>query len=154
VVLKYLATLQIFLEKTSAEEGEMHIARANLICNANLHRAAIKKELFLFGFTSKKKSEPAPIIKDYKDIKNKEEKLKFANTDINILGVNDDDEGYQYVPGKVHADMMEALIGIFYLKNKRLSDCQTLMYAFGILKKPTLHIEFNYHDSNSYDLPE
>lgn len=29
-------------------------------------------------------------------------------------------EGYQYIPGKVHADVIEALIGIFYLKNKNL----------------------------------
>lgn len=34
----------------------MHIARANLICNANLHKAAIRKALFLYGFTTKKRS--------------------------------------------------------------------------------------------------
>jgi dsRNA-specific ribonuclease len=142
-----LATIQIFLEKTVAEEGEMHIARANLICNANLHRAAIKKKLFLYAFTTKKKGEPAPIIKEFKDLKHKkEEQLKFANTEINVLGENDDDDGYQYIPGKVHADMMEALIGIFYLKNKKLNDCQTMLYAFGILKKSTLLIDFNYND--------
>lgn len=62
-MLKFLATLQIFLERTSAEEGEMHIGRANLICNANLHRAAIKKKIFLYAFTTKKRGEPAPIIK-------------------------------------------------------------------------------------------
>lgn len=44
----------------------MHIARANLICNANLHRAAIKKKLFLYTFTTKKKSEPAPFVRVYK----------------------------------------------------------------------------------------
>lgn len=132
----------------------MHIARANLICNANLHRAAIKKKLFLYGFTTKKKSEPTPIVKVVKGDKNKEEKLRFANTDINILGVNDDDDGYQYIPGKVHADMMEAIIGIFYLKNKRLNDCQTLLYAFGILRKPSLLIEFTFNDAFQPDLPQ
>lgn len=132
----------------------MHIARANLICNANLHRAAIKKKLFEYGFTTKKKSEPAPIIKEYKKEKNKEEKLKYANTNIDILGVNDDDDGYQYIPGKVHADMMESIIGIFYLKNKKLNDCQTLLYAFGILKKPSLLIEFTNNDAVQQDLPQ
>lgn len=153
VVLKFLATMQIFLEKTVAEEGEMHIARANLICNANLHRAAIKKKLFEYAFTSKKRSEPTPIIREFKKEK-KEEKLKFANTDIDILGVNDDEEGYQYIPGKVHADMMESIIGIFYLKNKRLNDCQTLLYAFGILRKPSLLIEFTENSALQQDLPQ
>lgn len=57
-----------------------------------------------------------------------------------MLGVNEGNEGYQYIPGKVHADVMEALIGIFYLNNKSLNDCQTLLYAFGILNKPTLYL--------------
>jgi dsRNA-specific ribonuclease len=154
VVLKYLATIQIFLERTTAEEGEMHIGRANLICNANLHRAAIKKRLFLYAFTTKKKGEPAPIVKQQPPERNKEERKRFGTTDIFVLGENDDDEGYQYIPGKVHADMMEAIIGIFYLKNKRLNDCQTLLYAFGILRRPTLLIDFAGSDPIAYDLPQ
>jgi dsRNA-specific ribonuclease len=75
------------------------------------------------------------------------------NTDIFVLGANDDEEGYQYIPGKVHADMMEAIIGIFYLKNKRLNDCQTLLYAFGILRRPSLHVEFANNDPYLYELP-
>ena len=51
----------------------MHIARANIICNANLHRAAIKKKLFQYIFTTKKKQEPAPLKKiEKKDAKIKE----------------------------------------------------------------------------------
>ena len=57
--------------------------------------------------------------------------------------MEDEATGYQYIPGKVHADVMEALIGIFYLKNKNLNDCQTLLYAFGILHQPTLYIKFD-----------
>jgi hypothetical protein len=49
--------------------------------------------------------------------------------------------------------MMEAIIGIFYLKNKRLNDCQTLLYAFGILRRPSLLIDFAYNDPYHYDLP-
>jgi dsRNA-specific ribonuclease len=41
VVLKYLATLEVFCTRPTAVEGEMHIARANIICNANLHKKAI-----------------------------------------------------------------------------------------------------------------
>lgn len=69
------------------------------------------------------------------------------------MGRNDDDFGYQYIPGKVHADLMEALIGIFYLKNKNLSDCQTLLYTFGVLNKPNLHISFNYNHFD-YQIPK
>lgn len=68
VVLKYLSTIQIFIDKPVAEEGEMHIARANLICNANLHRAAIKKRLFLYIFTTKKRKQPAPFKKIFKGV--------------------------------------------------------------------------------------
>jgi dsRNA-specific ribonuclease len=91
VVLKYLATIQIFLERTTAEEGEMHIGRANIICNANLHRAAIKKHLFRYAFTTKKKSEPVPIVKETRLQNVKEERVRFTNTDIFVLGVNDDE---------------------------------------------------------------
>ncbi len=48
---------------------------------------------------------------------------------------------------------MEALIGIFYLKNKNLSDCQTLLYAFGILNQPNLEITFNTTKEKAYTLP-
>lgn len=82
MVLKYLATLQIFLEKTECEEGEMHIARANLICNANLHRAAIRKKLFQYIFTTKQFNEPAPVIQKPNVPVNLNEKKKFGATDI------------------------------------------------------------------------
>ena len=48
---------------------------------------------------------------------------------------------------------MEALIGIFYLKNKNLNDCQTLLYAFGVLNHPTLQINFNHLKEANYTLP-
>jgi 23S rRNA maturation mini-RNase III len=81
------------------------------------------------------------LIKVFKDDKKEDEKEKYRNTDIFILGPNDNEEGYQYIPGKVHADALEALIGIFYLKNKNLHDCQTLLYAFGILNKPNIFVK-------------
>ena len=60
----------------------MHISRANLICNANLHRATIRKKLFQYIFTTKIRNEPSPLVK----VKVKEEKMrerrKFGNTDI------------------------------------------------------------------------
>lgn len=84
--MKYLSTIQIYLEKVTAEEGEMHIARANLICNANLHRAAIKNKLFLYVFTTKKRKEPAPFIKYLKGQENnKKSDAKYHNTDIPLL---------------------------------------------------------------------
>lgn len=69
------------------------------------------------------------------------------------MGAEDDDYGYQYIPGKVHADVMEALIGIFYLKNKNLDDCQTLLYSFGILNQPSLLINFDNTFDKGYSLP-
>ena len=34
------------------------------------------------------------------------ERKKFGNTDIQILDEDDQATGYQYIPGKVHADVM------------------------------------------------
>lgn len=84
----------------------MHIARANLICNANLHRAAIRKKLFQYIFTSKRRSEPTPLVTIANGSQKIEEKKKFGTTDIDLLAHDDDDAGYQYIPGKVHADVM------------------------------------------------
>ena len=53
VVLKMLSTVQIFLEKREAEESELHLARANIICNANLHRKAILKKFYKYTLTRK-----------------------------------------------------------------------------------------------------
>jgi hypothetical protein len=82
-----------------------------------------------------------------------EEKKKFGMTNIDVLGAEDDDYGYQYIPGKIHADVMEALIGIFYLKNKNLDDCQTLLYSFGILNQPNLYMRFDTSKEKFYSLP-
>lgn len=131
----------------------MHIARANLVCNANLHRAAIRKKLFQYIFTTKQFNEPAPVVQKPNTPVFIEEEKKYGNTDIRILGVEDDEEGYQYIPGKIHADVMEALIGIFYLKNKNLDDCQTLLYSFGILNQPSLFINFDTSQEKGYPLP-
>ena len=53
----------------------------------------------------------------------------------------------------MHADVIEALIGIFFLKNKSISDCQTFLYAIGVLCKPTIDIDFKYENSKDYQLP-
>lgn len=51
-------------------------------------------------------------------------------------------KGFRYIPGKVHADMVEALIGVFYLRDSQLEDCQALLYCLDILKKPNLTTKF------------
>ena len=63
----------------------MHIARANIICNANLHRATIKKKLFQFIFTTKSRGEPSPLIKVKTKMEKLKEKKKFDNTNIELL---------------------------------------------------------------------
>ena len=34
------------------------------------------------------------------------EKKKYGNTNIELLDEDDEGAGYQYIPGKVHADVM------------------------------------------------
>jgi hypothetical protein len=51
-VLKLLATIETFTTKPSADEGELHLSRAHIISNSNLHHKSISKLLFQFIFTS------------------------------------------------------------------------------------------------------
>jgi dsRNA-specific ribonuclease len=53
VVLKMLSTVELFLLKPQFDESSLHIARANIICNANLHRKAILKGIYKYILTRK-----------------------------------------------------------------------------------------------------
>ena len=58
-------------------------------------------------------------------------------------------EGFKYIPGKVHADVVEALIGAVYLRDNSLLDCQALLYSLNVLKKPNLDIIIENMGENS-----
>ena len=60
-------------------------------------------------------------------------------------------EGYQYIAGKVHADVVEALIGAFYYAERKLEDCQELLYALDVLRTPSLQIDLNLAKAQKYD---
>lgn len=97
----------------------MHIARANIICNANLHRKAIKAEIFRYIMASKSAELCPPYKLTYDESKVEKERYLGKNNQfetLNIMMVNkaSQSEGYQYIAGKVHADVVEALIGAFY----------------------------------------
>jgi hypothetical protein len=42
---------------------------------------------------------------------------------------NSEIEGFYYIPGKMHADIIEALIGAFYVYSRDLNDCQLFLYV-------------------------
>ena len=143
VVLKMLSTVQIFLEKPDCNESELHISRANIICNANLHRKGILKKVYKYIFAKKYSELPPPFAYNLK--KDEESEIEYyPDTKIQKYTKTSELEGFQYIPGKVHADVIEALIGAFYLHNRNLEDCQSLLYAFDILKKPNLTIKFDH----------
>lgn len=54
VVLKMLSTVQVFLDKPRADESELHLTRANIVCNANLHRKSIYKNIYRYILTKKR----------------------------------------------------------------------------------------------------
>ncbi len=54
VVLKMLSTVQVFLDRPTGDESELHLARANLVCNANLHRKSIMKNIYRYVLTKKR----------------------------------------------------------------------------------------------------
>lgn len=66
-----------------------------------------------------------PYKLNYDKSKVEEEKYTGKNNEyssLNILKVNkaSESEGYQYIAGKVHADVVEALIGAFYYAERKL----------------------------------
>lgn len=55
-----LSTVQVFLDKPQADESELHISRANIVCNANLHRKCILKNIYRYILTKKRDELPPP----------------------------------------------------------------------------------------------
>jgi hypothetical protein len=69
----------------------MHIARANIICNANLHRKAIKSEIFRYIMASKNQEICPPYKLTYDESKVEKEKYTGKNNEyasLNIMKVN------------------------------------------------------------------
>jgi dsRNA-specific ribonuclease len=130
-----LSTVELFLLKPKSNESQLHIDRANIICNANLHRKAILKNIYKFILTRKCDELPPPFV--YNTCKSNEPKY-YEKTQIRVYDENCEIEGYNYIPGKVHADIVEALIGAFYLHSQDLNDCQLFLYCLDILKKPLI----------------
>lgn len=56
-----LATYEVFLLKPKADESELHICRANIICNANLHRKSILKGFYKYILAKKYNEMPPPF---------------------------------------------------------------------------------------------
>jgi hypothetical protein len=54
----------------------MHISRANIICNANLHKRAIKNKMFRYMLTNKRSEVPPPYKHLFDSSKVKRDKYK------------------------------------------------------------------------------
>lgn len=141
-VLKLLATIEAFVEEPKHEEGELHLARARVISNSNLHVKSIKKLLFQFILTTPSE-EPAPPFRFKPLPLNKDIQEEYKDTGIKLMDERGALDGYFYIPGKYHADVIEALVGIYYMQsNRSLDNCQFLLYSLDVLRYPS--IQFNY----------
>ena len=88
---------------------------------------------------TQKYDEPPP---PFKIVTDEFEKVQFYHdSEIELFQESSIGKGYKYIPGKAHADVVEALIGIVYLKSRNLEDCQALLYSMDILKQPNLKIQ-------------
>lgn len=47
---------------------------------------------------------------------------------------------FQQVPDKALADVIEALIGVFYDQNRSLQEAHVLMHGLGVLKYPFFNV--------------
>lgn len=140
-MLKLLATIQVFVEGPQRDEGELHLARAAIISNSNLHTKSIKKQLFRFILTNPSEEPSAPF--KFKELPDSKEQEYYKDTGIKIMDEKGAHEGYFYVPGKYHADIIEALVGVYYMQaHRRLDDCQFLLYSLGVLEYPSLRFDY------------
>lgn len=73
-----------------------------------------------------KNVQPCPPYKtNYDETVVERQKYKGKNSEHEYLNIHktnkaSEHEGFQYIPGKVHADVVEALIGAFYFSSRKL----------------------------------
>lgn len=111
------------------------------------------KNIYRYILT-KKRDELAPPYK-YSLLDDVKEEF-YDKTNFKLHNSNSEIEGFNYIPGKVHADIVEGLIGAFYLHSKELNDSQLLLYFLDILKKPQIKINYDYSrlSSKTRQLPK
>ena len=136
-----LATIEVFILKDKGNEEDLHRGRANIISNANLREISIRNKLFLYIMTNPLK-EPSAPLKLYYDATNIQSE-QYKSSQLLKINSASEQEGFCYIPFKQHADVLEALIGVYYLNNSgyNLDECQFFLYSMKVLKFPTLMLD-------------
>ena len=132
-VLKLLATIEVFYENPSFEEGQLHIERSSYIKNNNLRRVAVKDLIFRYIF-SNRFTEHHVGVELQPLSTNSENSAQIQESELENFA--------KQLPDKTVADALESLIGIFYERYWDLNACQQFLYSLRVLRRPELRIEF------------
>lgn len=74
----------------------MHIARANILCNANLHKKAIQHQIFRY-IMARKSNEPCPPYKfSYNNDKVVRDVYKGKNDQYEAFGIQKTNKATEY----------------------------------------------------------
>jgi len=145
-VLKLLATIEVFLLEPKYDEGSLHIERMLKIKNNNLKRISIKEDFAKFIFCKKFKWVPEGCFLT------EEEKLKEiiklpseSNKRFIKFGLKQEEleflpENYKEISDKMLADVVEALIGLYYVKFRNLDICQKFLNSISLLDNRVLKL--------------
>ena len=49
---------------------------------------------------------------------------------------------YKYIPEKVHADVVESIIGSCFAQHRSLDACQLILHSMGILNQPSIKLQY------------
>ncbi|KAM3138766.1 hypothetical protein pb186bvf_009145 [Paramecium bursaria] len=137
-ILKMLASVEVFVTKPNSMEGILHVSRAGIISNDNLRRVAIINKFYLYTFCTKLQYS-SPEFK-VSNIQKEEADQKFTLIQ-NTGQINHIPDNYQFIPEKVHADIIEALNGAHYYQFQSVDACQTFLFKMGLLKWPLHKIQ-------------
>lgn len=163
-ILKLLASIEVFVKHPLEMEGFLHVKRAKIVSNENLRRIGIKQYIFKYILTDRLDYYPKEfrfnqVFDDPSDLarnSDKELRQEVQEYRAKILERKDNEKqkitlqdrelldipyGFRYIPEKVHADVIEALNGVFMKHYEKIEACQHFLHCIGLLEYPTLELQ-------------
>lgn len=121
-ILKLVASMLVFLNHPEYDEHNLSVKRQEFISNRFLRLINIGNRFFEHMMTEKVYMN-FPGVTSYKET------------------VMENKMGEEIIPDKKLADLIEALIGVYYLWYHDINACTGLMHAIGIMEYPILRVQ-------------
>ena len=124
-ILKLVASFVVFMNNPEFDEHNLSIKRQDFISNRFLRLINICNKFYEHMMTEK------PF-------------MKFPGFEIFKEGTLEIPLGEEIIPEKKLADLIEALIGVYFYWYHDINACTGLMHAIGILDEPIMRVKFIY----------